>query len=153
MKSLRIRRALAVLCLSLGAVGAWAQSAPQAKEAWARATPAGVANAGGYVTLVGAAAGDRLLAASADIAASTELHLMRMDGDIMRMRQVEAIEVPAGKTVKLEPGGLHIMFMGLKAPLKAGEKFALRLRFEKGGEATVQVLVRADAPGGHGHKH
>ena len=59
----------------------------------------------------------------------------------MRMRQVDAIALPAGKTVKLEPGGYHLMFVGLKAPLKAGDKFPMKLKFEKAGELTVDVRV------------
>jgi copper(I)-binding protein len=77
---------------------------------------------------------------------------MAMDGDVMKMRQVEAIEVPAGKSVELKPGGLHIMFIGLKAPLKAGDKFPLKLKFEKAGEVTVQVNVEA-AGASHDMKH
>jgi periplasmic copper chaperone A len=76
-----------------------------------------------------------------------------MDGDIMRMREVEAIEVPAGKTVELKPGGLHVMFMELKAPLKNGSSFPLTLRFENGGEVTVQMNVMTQPAPAGGHKH
>ena len=68
---------------------------------------------------------------------------MAMQGDVMRMREVNAIDLPAGKTVELKPGGLHIMLVGLKAPLKAGERFAMKLRFEKAGEVTIDVPVEA----------
>jgi copper(I)-binding protein len=86
---------------------------------------------------------------------------MTMDGDVMRMRQVDAIDVPAGRTVELKPGGLHLMFMDLKAPLTNGTRFPLTLRFEKAGEVQVQVQVQplppagAAAGGGHHgtHKH
>jgi hypothetical protein len=107
---------------------------------------------GGFLTIAGGAAADRLLSANADVCATVELHTMRMDGNVMRMRPVEAIDVPAGTTVKLEPGGLHVMFVELKAPLKAGSSFPLRLRFEKGGEVTVQMKVQDAAPMA-GHKH
>jgi periplasmic copper chaperone A len=70
----------------------------------------------------------------------------------MRMREVDAIALPTGKAVELKPGGLHIMFIGLKAPLKAGESFPLKLRFEKAGEVTVQVNVEA-AGAAHEMKH
>ena len=85
-----------------------------------------------------------------------EMHEMAMDGSVMRMRQVDAIDLPAGQAVELKPGGLHIMLMDLKAPLKAGDTVPLTLRFEKAGEHTVQVPVRAApaaAASGHGHHH
>jgi copper(I)-binding protein len=62
------------------------------------------------------------------------------------MRQVQAIELPAGKTVELKPGGLHIMLVGLKAPLKAGDRFPMKLTFAKAGEVTVDVMVQAAGP-------
>ena len=61
----------------------------------------------------------------------------------MRMRQVDGVALPAGKTVELKPGGLHIMFVGLKAPLKAGDSFAMKLKFQKAGEVTVTVNIEA----------
>lgn len=110
---------------------------------YARATAAGQAAGGGYLKLENKGADDKLLSASADVAASVELHSMSMEGDVMRMRQVDNIALPKGKTVELKPGGLHIMFMGLKAPLKNGDKFPLKLKFEKAGEVTVTVNVEA----------
>jgi len=112
---------------------------------YARATAPGQPAGGGFLKLDNGGAADRLLSASADVANSVELHSMKMDGDVMQMRQVEAIDLPAGKTVELKPGGLHIMFIGLKAPLKKGDSFPLKLKFEKAGEVTVQVNV--EAPG------
>lgn len=116
----------------------------------ARATVAGQSAGGGFMKLVNKGGDDRLLAASADVSSAVELHSMNMDGNVMRMRQVDAIDLPAGKTIELKPGGLHMMFMGLKAPLKAGESFPLKLRFEKAGEVTVQVKVQ---PAGHVDPH
>ena len=112
---------------------------------YARATVAGQPAGGGYLKLENKGDADRLLSASAGVAGSVELHTMSMDGDVMRMRQVDSIALPAGKTVELKPGGLHIMFMGLKAPLKAGDSFPMKLKFEKAGEVTVDVKV--EAPG------
>ena len=117
---------------------------------YARTTAAGQASGGGYLKLENKGADDKLLSASADVAASVELHSMRMEGDVMRMRQVDGIALPKGKTVELKPGGFHIMFMGLKAPLKSGDKFPLKLKFEKAGEVTVTVNVEA---GGGELKH
>ena len=150
--------AAVLFALGLSALPAAAQKAPTVSAAWARPTVEGQRAGGGYVTLKGGASDDRLVGATADVSASVELHMMAMEGDIMKMRRVEAIELPAGKTVKLEPGGLHVMFIGLKAPLKAGTTFPVTLKFEKGGEVTTQMTVRADAPaaqgGGHSqHKH
>jgi copper(I)-binding protein len=109
----------------------------------ARTTVAGQAAGGGFLKLENKGGDDRLLSASAAIAGSVELHSMSMDGDVMRMRQVDSISLPAGEMVELKPGGLHLMFMGLKAPLKAGETFPLKLKFEKAGEVTVQVKIEA----------
>jgi periplasmic copper chaperone A len=120
---------------------------------WARPTVEGQAAGGGFLKIVGGSAVDRLVAASAGVSQRVELHTMTMDGDIMRMREIEAIEVPAGKTVELKPGGLHVMFMELKAPLKNGSSFPLTLRFEKGGEVTVQMNVMTQPAPAGGHKH
>ena len=113
----------------------------------ARSTAPGQPNGGGYLSITNRGGDDRLLSVSAAVAGAVELHSMKMEGDVMRMRQVEAIALPAGKTVELAPGGLHIMFLGLKAPLKAGESFPLKLRFERAGELTVNVKVEAPGAG------
>lgn len=124
-------------------------------EPWARATAAGQAAGGGFLKLKNGGAADRLVAASAAVADRVELHSMKMEGDVMRMRQVDAIDLPAGQTVELKPGGLHLMFMGLKQPLAAGSRFPLKLRFEKAGELTVDVKVEAATalPRKDGHAH
>ena len=109
----------------------------------ARATAAGQPTGGAFMTLVNAGGADRLVAVSSEVAKSVELHEMKMDGDVMRMRQVDGIDLDAGKTVELKPGSYHVMFVGLKAPLKAGERFPLKLKFEKAGEVTVDVTVQA----------
>jgi hypothetical protein len=111
---------------------------------FARPTAPSQPTGGGYLTLTSKAGADRLLGASAPISASVQLHSMKLDGDVMRMREVDSIELPAGQTVVLKPGGLHLMFVGLKAPLAPGQSFPLKLRFEKAGEVTVEVKV--DAP-------
>jgi copper(I)-binding protein len=108
---------------------------------WARPTAAGQPTGGGYLKLANGGPADKLLSASSDVAAAVELHSMSLDGNVMRMRQVDAIDLPAGQTVELKPGGLHLMLVGLKAPLKEGASFPLKLRFEKAGEVTVDVKV------------
>ena len=123
---------------------------------YARATSSGQPMGGGFLKLENSGADDTLLSASAEVAKAVELHLMSMEGDVMRMRQVQAIALPAGKTVELKPGGLHIMLMGLKAPLRAGDSFPLKLKFEKAGEVTVSMTVEAAAAGAgmhHDMKH
>ena len=112
---------------------------------YARVTVAGQPIGGGFLKLSNRGGDDKLLSATAAVSASVEMHTMNMDGDVMRMRQVDAIPLPAGKTVELKPGGYHLMFVGLKAPLKAGEKFPLKLKFEKAGE--VEVIVNVEASG------
>ena len=94
----------------------------------------------------GGSAADRLVSASAPVARSVELHTMEMQGDVMRMRQIQDLPVPAGAEVAFKPGGKHLMFVGLKQPLQVGASFPLTLRFEKAGEVTVQVTVALQAP-------
>lgn len=133
--------------LALAGTLAQAQVATPVKveQVWARPTVAGQHGGGGFVTLT-SAGGDRLLGGRTPAAQRVELHTMKMEGDVMRMREVGTIELPPGQTVKLEPGGLHLMFMGLKAPLKAGDTVPLVLRFEKAGEQTVEMKVSASRP-------
>ena len=122
-----------------------ARAADIAVEApFARAS-AGTAGAGAaYMTLKSAeASADRLTSASTPAAERAELHTHVMEGDVMRMREVDSIEIPAGGTVELKPGGLHIMLIGLKAPLKEGESFPLTLSFAKAGPVTVTVPVKS----------
>jgi len=121
---------------------------------WARATVGGTGGAFLSVDNTGAQP-DRLLRVSTDVAGTAELHTHIKEGDIMRMRPVQAIDLPAGKKVMLEPGGYHIMLLGLKKPLKEGERFPLTLEFEKAGKITVEIAVdKPGASGGeHQHKH
>ncbi len=136
------RACLALAALSLtAAVAAQTQTAPKVTGAWARPTVNGQAGGGGYLTLTGTTQADRLLSVKSNVAKSVELHRMDMDGNVMRMREVDAIDVPAGQTVQLKPGGLHIMFVGLTQTLKNGATIPLTLRFEKGGEVKVDMKV------------
>lgn len=137
-----IRPAL-ITAAALLALAAHAQTAPKVDAAWARPTVQGQAGGGAFLRITGGSANDRLLSASATVSKGVELHTMEMDGNVMRMRQVEAIEVPAGKTVELKPGGQHVMFIGLTQTLKSGAHFPLTLRFEKAGEVKVEVTVMA----------
>lgn len=119
---------------------------------WARATAPGAQAGGGFLKIENKGEADRLVSASAGVSEVVELHTMSMEGDVMKMQKLDkGIELPAGKTVELKPGGLHIMFIGLKAPLKQGEKFPLKLKFEKAGEVNIEVAVDAMTAGGSKH--
>lgn len=113
---------------------------------YARTTAPGQSTGGAYLRFENRGPDDRLLAASTPVAPVVEMHDTQMDGDVMRMRQVAAIAVPTQKAVVLKPGGLHLMLVGLKAPLKQGDKFPLTLKFEKAGEVTVEVNVESASP-------
>jgi copper(I)-binding protein len=122
---------------------------------WSRATAPGAANGAVFLTIK-AAADDRLLAAESAVADRAELHDHQMDGGVARMRKVSAVKLPAGQDVTLQPGGMHVMLMGLKAPLVAGERFPLRLELERAGAVEVTVAVGAPGatlptPSTHGH--
>lgn len=98
---------------------------------------------------------DRLLSAGTTAAERVELHRMQMDGDVMRMRAVSAIEVPAKTTISLRQGsadGYHLMLFGLHRPLAVGDRFPLTLRFERAGEIAVEVWVETPRPGAN-HSH
>jgi copper(I)-binding protein len=100
----------------------------------------------------------RLLGASSAVAGVTEIHEMAMDGNVMKMRAITMLELPAGRPVQLKPGGYHMMLMDLKRPLAAGEKVRVELRLETRDKRLitqpVDVEVRAQAPGKDAaHKH
>ncbi len=105
-------------------------------------------NGAAYLTIANdAAQPDRLVRVAPPRADKVEMHTMTMDGDIMRMRQVPAIDLPANGRVEMRPGeGLHIMLIGLKGPLTAGEQFPLSLEFERSGKVEVTVAVEKPAP-------
>jgi len=120
---------------------------------WARATPPTAPTGGGFLTITNkGTAADRLVSASSPAAASVQVHEMKMEGNVMRMRELaNGLEIAPGATVTLAPGGLHMMMMGLKAPLKQGEKVPLTLVFEKAGTIDVEIAVEAmgATPGHH----
>jgi len=122
-------------------------------QAWTRATPGGAKIGGGFLTIENkGSAPDKLIGASADGAGKIEVHEMTMNDGVMKMRPVEGgLTIDPGKTVKLAPGGYHLMIMDLKAPLKQGDKLPLTLQFEKAGKVAVTLDVQgigAPAPGG-----
>lgn len=144
---MQIRRFLFSGLAALIAIGgaAFAQQAqPAAKvvvtQAWARATP-GKSTIGAAYATVTAPAGDRLIGAATPVAGVAEIHQHTMENGVMKMRQVDAVPLPAGQAVALSPGGYHIMLMDLKAPLVAGQSFPLTLTFEKAGTVETDVPV------------
>ena len=96
---------------------------------------------------------DRLIEARSPVAARVELHTHLMQDGVARMTRVEAIDLPAGAETKLERGGLHVMFLGLHAPLAPGDTAPVTLVFESGAEIEVQAPVQAARPMAHGHSH
>lgn len=112
---------------------------------WARpslgASPNGVA----YMTITNnGEMADKLLSVDGDIAKKVDLHRTLMDGDVMRMRPVtDGVEILPGQTLEVVPGGLHVMLMGLTAPLKDGDRFSLSMAFERAGNINVEVYVES----------
>jgi len=120
---------------------------------WTRATAPTAKSGGGFLTITNkGTTPDRLIAARSPVSLKVEVHEMKMDGSVMRMREVEGgIEIPPGKTVTLKPGGYHIMFMELKAPLAQGGKVPVTLVFEKAG--SIDVELKTEAAGAASSKH
>ncbi|MEJ7555122.1 MAG: copper chaperone PCu(A)C [Aquificaceae bacterium] len=126
-----------------------AQPKIEVKDAWVREVPPTSKMSAAYMVIENKGKeADRLVDASNNVSEITELH-ETVEG---RMRRVKAIEIPAGGKVELKPGGLHIMLINLKKPLKEGDTVELTLKFEKSGEVKVQAPVRKGM-GGHMHKH
>ena len=149
--------ATATLAVILGACGATGAPSPiSVSDAWARAALASASgddsmgggaassNSAIYMTIrnTGSAA-DRLVKAESDVAKSVELHTASMVNGVMQMRPVDAIDVPAGGSVALQPGGFHVMLVGLTRDLKAGATVRITLRFEKAGAIALDAPVRA----------
>ena len=117
------------------------------EHAWARPTATSVANGAAYLTIKNTGeADDTLTGAETSAAAKAELHESSMEGGVMKMRPLGDVTVPAGGSVEFKPGGKHIMLLGLKAPLMAGQSFTLTLHFKNAGAQTVNVDVADKAP-------
>ena len=169
-----MRVLLFFVLLALGAPTFAAEGATiQIDNAWAAETPPTAMAGAVYLDLANTGAADRLTGAavSDEVAGKVELHTTVLDGTVMRMREVEAIDLAAESTTTLEPGGLHVMLIDLKQPLRAGESFPLTLEFENAKTLTVSIPVRKreemmtpgkagqdhdhdhDHEGGRGHSH
>jgi copper(I)-binding protein len=124
------------------------------EKPWMRATAPGAKVAAGYM-IVRSKSGspDRLVGASSPAAARVETHVHIKDGEIMRMREVKVLDVPAKGTLELKPGGAHLMFVDVKQPLKEGDKVPVTLKFEKAGEVKAEFHVGTLAAPPPDHKH
>jgi hypothetical protein len=145
---------LLAFLLALVAAGCGGDDEMQVEGVWARTSPA-MADAGAVYLQITSPEADRLIGASVDssVAAMTEIHetVMAAGGEgegmgTMMMQEVGVIDLPAGETVSLEPGGYHIMLMRLGSPLEVGQTFDVTLTFENAGIRTYQVEVRDSAP-------
>jgi copper(I)-binding protein len=145
-------------CLGLGTIAASAATggtetasparavyAPQVSDAWARATVPGQPVGAAYMK-IDSAVPVTLTHVETDVAKQVQVHNMHMEGGVMKMREHGQLEIPAGKTVALAPGGLHLMLLGLKQPLKAGESVQMTLTFvdanKKKATSVITVPVR-----------
>lgn len=115
-----------------------------------RATLPNAPVGGGFLTIENTGTeADRLISATSSVAGETQIHEMKMEGDVMKMRQLtDGLEIPAGETVELSPGGFHIMFLDLKQPFVEGETVTVTLTFEKAGTVEVPLPVMAPAADG-----
>ena len=142
--------------LALLASPAWAHDyklgSLEIDHPWSRATAPTAPTGGGYLVITNkGTTPDRLIAARSNAAAKVEIHEMTMNNNIMRMRELpKGLEIPAGQTVTLKPGGFHVMFLDLKAPFAKGAKIPVTLVFEKAGSIDVDFMVQdmgASEPG------
>lgn len=111
------------------------------KDAFARASPTPTATTGAVYLTIASPEADRLTAVFSPAAAMAHLHESKDENGVMKMQMLEALDIAAGEATTFKPGGLHIMLMGLKAPLKKGESIPLELTFEKAGTVSVMVPV------------
>jgi copper(I)-binding protein len=146
MRSLSIRLSLLALVAVLAAAcsSGGSTSAPTISDAWVRPPMGADSPAAGYLTMKNSSdQADALLSVSSPVASSVEIHETTTDASgMMGMQPVDKIEVPAGGTVALEPGGYHLMLMGVTQMLEVGSKVELDLVFERAGKVVVQADVK-----------
>lgn len=123
---------------------------------WTRETAATQSVGGGFLTIRNnGRSPDRLVSATSPVSGEVQIHTMSMDGGVMKMRQlIDGITIPAGQSVELKPGGLHLMFVGLKKPFKQGAKIPATLKFARAGSVQVSFAVQpvgSSAPTEAGH--
>jgi len=125
------------------ACAAAAQAQTLVKDAWVRGTVAGQ-KATGMFAQITSSTGGRLVSASSPAAGVVEIHEMAMDGNVMKMRAVPGLDLPAGKTVELKPGGYHVMLIDLKAPLKKGDMVPVKLKVQGKDGKPAEIEVKAE---------
>lgn len=133
--------------LSLGTSVAFAADV-SIEQPFARATPPGQPNSAAFMQLSNKGEATALVAAHSSVANVVELHTHIHDEGVMRMRKIEQIELPAGATTLLEPGGLHVMLIDLKQPLQDGSQIDLTLEYADGSEQQIEVPVQMAMPAG-----
>ncbi|KAA6182699.1 copper chaperone PCu(A)C [Thiohalocapsa marina] len=140
-----------LLMLGLVAAPAFAGDVSVA-EPYARAVPPGQPNSAVFMQLTNASQADRALVSAASPAAETvELHTHRLEDGMMKMRRIAQIDLPAGETVSLQPGGLHVMLIGLRQPLQPGDAVEVTLQLDDGSDLSLRAPVRKIMPMGHMH--
>ncbi len=149
-----MQKGVTLAALFVGLASAALAQEVEIRNPWVRISVQGQSATGAYMTLT-ARQDSRLVGVSSPVAGVAEVHEMKMDGGVMKMRAIDGgLALPAGKPVELKPGGYHVMLMDLKAPLPKGGTVALTLVFRdaKGGERRIEVSapVAAGAPA-HGH--
>jgi copper(I)-binding protein len=144
MKSVLIAAMFALIATAASAHDYKAGSL-EIKHPWARATPKGAAVAAGYLTITNKGTeADRLVGGSTPVADKFEMHEMKMDNGVMKMRpQPNGIELKPGQTIEFKPGSYHLMFVGVKQPLEKGKRVKGTLEFEKAGKVDVEYAVEA----------
>jgi len=147
--------ALSLLALPAARAQEVSAGALRIAQPWTRAMRAGGTGAGFMTIRNTGTTPDRLVAARSPVARVMELHTHIREGDVMRMRPVPAIELPAGQAVTLAPGGLHLMLIGLTQALDQGGRVPVTLVFERAGEVEVQLAVESAGARGatQGHRH
>lgn len=143
---------IAIAALALAALAAPALAEVTVKDAWVRATVPQQKATGAFMELT-SSQNARLVEAKSPVAGVVQIHEMKMEKDVMKMREIKGLDLPAGKPVELSPGGYHVMLMELKRPLAEGETVPLTLVVESGGKresVEVKASVRALTASGHG---
>lgn len=143
-----LQRLTLIIGLSFSMLGHGASTGLVLDKAWIRATPPNARVAGAFLTIENNGnSADRLLSVRTDAAMRVEMHEMKMQGEMMQMRELkDALVLPAKQAVTLQPGGIHLMLIEPKQPIAEGQLVSLILRFEKAGERTVQFIGRKSAP-------
>ena len=144
MRLIPLSRLLAIaLLMAVGSVSAQALDDVSFNDPYVRGVPPGQPNSAAFMQIVNQGSADHALVSGSSPAAEVvELHTHTMEGGMMRMRQVDKIDLPAGETVSLQPGGLHVMLIGLKQKLVPDEEVELTLTLEDGSSVTLKAPVR-----------